>query len=245
MAERVLYNNNAEPSFPFDVIRPRLSWLSKYLSESISDDDFDESLLNTVLVFTRARTAALLTSWRKVIPLAHRLNAAADAVGASHHKLELVPIDGMCFVTCTRSPRFQWRLPMTHRDIGRNLDYFAPGHLKSDPNAERLAIQFIEKRRLRKVVAEVVLLEYLQNDGQRAELQKYNDARVNLFNHSMRELGLAYEFRCNITTPSQLEVVAATMADPCPPTSSWWEEYCYYVNGHSFPGVLVDPRLEF
>src|ERR1700694_2223262 len=122
MAEHSLYNNNAEPRFPFDQIRAQLSWLPAYLSDSISDRDFDEPLLNTVLVFTRARTAALLNmgNWHKVLPLAPRLNAAEDTPpAAAHHKLELVQYSSMFFVTCRRSPRFQWKLPMTHHDIGR------------------------------------------------------------------------------------------------------------------------------
>lgn len=247
MAEHALYNNNAEAHFPFDRMRAQLSWLPAYLSASISDRDFDEPLLNTVLVFTRARTAALLHmgNWHKVLLLANRLNAAAVAIRASHHKLELVPYRGMFFVTCRRSPRFQWKLPMTHRDIGRNLDYFAPGHIATDPDAKRCNIYFIEKRRLRVVTGEVVLLEYLQNDSVRDELQKYNDTRINLFNHAMQQLGLNYEFKCIVITPTELELVALTMADPCPPPPRWWEENCYFVNGTLFPGVLADPKFDF
>jgi hypothetical protein len=93
------------------------------------------------------------------------------------------------------------KLPLTHRDIGRNWDYFAPGHMSSDPHAKRCAIHFIEKRSLRSVTAECVLLEYLHNDRIHDELQKYNDTRVHLFNYAMMQIGLDYEFKCVVKTP--------------------------------------------
>lgn len=228
-------------------MRTQLSWLPAYLSASISDSDFEEPLLNTVLVFTRTRTAALLHmgNWDKVLLLTHRLNAAAEAIRASHHKIELVPLRGMFFVTCSRSPRFQWKLPMTHHDIGRNLDYFAPGHIPMDPDAKLCGVYFIEKRRLRVVTAESVMLEYLQDEHVCDELRKYNDVRVNLFNDSMRNLGLDYEFKCVVMSDLQLEEIAVTMAKPYPPALSWWEDNCYFVNGHMFDGILADPMLDF
>src|SRR5947207_2273425 len=107
MAESSLYLNAYEPLFPFDQLRQKLSWLPGYLASHLSEDDSDASLLNTVLVFTRARTAALfhMGNWNQVHHLAKHLNAAAQAVGASYHKLELVRFGGMFFVTCHRSPR--------------------------------------------------------------------------------------------------------------------------------------------
>jgi len=135
-------------------------------------------------------------NWDKVVLLTHRLNAGADAIQARHHKMELVPFRGMFFVTCSRSPLFLWKLPMTHHDIGRNLDYFAPGHILMDSD------------------------EYLQNDRVYDEFRKYNDMPVNLFNHSMRKFGLDYEFKCVVMTKPRLEPVVMTMADLCPPPLS-------------------------
>src|ERR1700737_4168697 len=136
MAEQALYGNSAEPTFPFDAVRDRLSWLPCYLADNISNPAFDlEPLLNTILVFARARTSTLqnMASWNHVRRLVKRLNAVVDSVpGASHHKVELVRRGPYYFVTCSRSPRFNWSVHLTQRDVGRNLDMFASGHATPD-----------------------------------------------------------------------------------------------------------------
>jgi hypothetical protein len=146
MAEHALYLNTSEPHFPFDKIRPKLTWLPDYLSAHITRYNSD-CFLNVILVFSRARTSALLTLnyWNEVQTLTARLNAAAESVNASHHKLELFRCGGMFFITCRRSPRFQWTLPMSYYDVGRNLDYFAPGHMSWDPFEPKCAVRFIER----------------------------------------------------------------------------------------------------
>lgn len=104
----------------------RLSWLPSYLENS---NDL-EPLLNTVLVFARARTSTLqsIYSWHKVEDLARRLNIAVDSSGASHHRIELVRRGPMTFfVTCSNSPRFNWNVSLTHRDVGKNLDFLLQG----------------------------------------------------------------------------------------------------------------------
>lgn len=112
----------------------QLSWLGAYLQEHILDPVNDLSpLLNTVLVFARARTSTFqnLSSWNQVSELAKRLNSAADSVGASYHQVELVRRGPKTyFLTCSRSPRFNWNISLSHRDVGRNLDFFAPDHGK-------------------------------------------------------------------------------------------------------------------
>jgi len=71
-----------------------------------------------------------MTSWKKVARLAKKLNKAAGAAGASHHRIELVRRGPKTyFVTCSKSPRFNWNISLTHFDVGRNLDYFGPGHM--------------------------------------------------------------------------------------------------------------------
>jgi hypothetical protein len=91
MTELALYLNTEEPKFPFELIRPQLSRFLTYLSESISDNDYDEPFLNIILVFTRARTSALLPmcNWNKVGQLVQCLNAVAESIGTSHRKLAL------------------------------------------------------------------------------------------------------------------------------------------------------------
>jgi hypothetical protein len=134
---------------------------------------------------------------------------------------------------------------MSHCDIGRNLDYFAPGHMRTDPNEKTCAVIFIEKRSLRAIIAEAVFLHTLDNECIRDEFQRYNDARVRLFNSAMEQLGLDYQFKCVVMTPNMPELIALTMANPRPPPPGWWDDNCYFVNGAMFPGVLSDTRFNF
>jgi hypothetical protein len=249
MAERYLYNNYAEPEFPFDLIRPQLSWLPSYLATHSSDRDLEEPLLNTVLVFGRARTSALLPSYYlgKVRQLLVLLNFAAQSIGATHHLLEIDHCypSGMFFVTCRRSPRYQWTRPLSHYDIGKNLDYFAPGHITMDERQKTCRIHFLNTATLKQVTCEVVLLDALKNPRVSQEFHAYNKARETLFNSVMQQFGLDYRFKCVLETERTFEDVAATMANSLPPDADWWEHYCFFVNGISFPGVNVDPKYHF
>lgn len=248
MAEFALYDNSNEPQFPFELVRTQLSWLPGYLSNQISDQNSDvEAYLNTILVFGRARTAALLHmgQWDGVWRLMCRLNAAAKSVRATHHRLELVQHGGMFFVTCSRSPRFIWRLPLSHCDTGRNLDYFAPGHNTKDPPEKKCTVSFIEKESLSAITSETVLLDALRNESTRNKFEEFNDARVNLFNSTMKRLGLHYQFKCLVVTPEVIESVGEVMRNPSPPLSSWWDDNCYFVNGFFFADVVFDLTLVF
>lgn len=182
MAEQALYGNTHEPPFPFERIKEKLQWLPAYLSENIRNTAFDlDPLLNTILVFARARTSTLqhIPMWTMLDDLLRRLNAAAASVGAGHHRVELVPRgrgQGL-FVTCRRSPRFNWTLNPSHLDVGRNLDFFAPGHWDPDPLQRRCSVQFVEKGSLQSIMAETVLLKYLKDQDTLAELHKFNRTR--------------------------------------------------------------------
>jgi hypothetical protein len=246
MAEHALYFNTSEPQFPFDKIRAKLTWLPDYLSTHMTTYNSD-CYLNIILVFSRARTSALLTTndWEEVRILTARLNAAAESVNASHHKLELLRCGGMFFITCRRSPRFQWTLPMSHYEVGRNLDYFAPGHISRDPLEVRYAVRFIERNSLSEIASEAVLLRYLDSTSVIEEFQRYNATREKLYNTAMEQLGLEYRVKCIIMTPDVLEDVALTMASPTPPSSHWWEDHCYIVNGFFFADVLVSTKFNF
>ena len=108
MAELLLYGNDKEPEFPFEAIRGmaatseilregEVSWLEDFLQEHIVDPGEDlQPMLNTVLVFARARTSTVqsASSWKKVSLLVKRLNIAAKAVETSHHRIELVRYPG-------------------------------------------------------------------------------------------------------------------------------------------------------
>lgn len=174
MAEHVLYGNTAEPTFPFDLVTPKLKWLAPYLAErEPSTNQFNPTkydkiifvpLLNTVLVFGRARTASLgnADDLELCRGLVKRLNAVLVEAGpeASYHKLEIVRRDITGFqITCANSPRFNWNMKLTQADPGRNLDFFAPGQIYGPSNqnpAIRHGVQFYETRTMQSVLAESV-----------------------------------------------------------------------------------------
>ena len=140
-----------------------LRWLGPYLKEQMTGKWEDvRCLLNTVLVFARARTSTFqnMSCWAQVAKLCHRLNATADKVGASHHKIELVRRGPTCFfVVCSNSPRFIWNVFLSHRDMGKNLDYFAAGHIKgqgSGVSDNDLLVLFVERHLCEAIVAERV-----------------------------------------------------------------------------------------
>jgi hypothetical protein len=248
MAERALYGNLTEPAFPFERMRDRLSWLPNYLAEDTSDSAYDlDALLNTILVFTRARTATMqnLFSWSKVRRLVKLLNAAADSVGASHHRVELVRRGPYFFVTCSHSPRFNWAVHLTDRDVGRNLDMFAPGHCTTDQRYTKRFVYLVEISSMKVVTSEVVLLEYLNADDSLGEFHRFNQTRESLFNSTMEALGLVHRFKCIVHTREALDYVASVMESHAPPTLTWWQNHCFYVNGWLNPDVITNANLAF
>jgi hypothetical protein len=203
-------------------------------------------LLNTVLVFARARTATFhnLSSWNQVSELAKRLNSAADSVGASYHQVELVRRGPKTyFLTCSRSPRFNWNISLSHRDVGKNLDFFAPGHMTIDKQI--CSTYFIEKRSFEELTGEIVLLDYLKDDAVRKEFDRFNTIRERLFNSTMEQLGLDYRFKCLVVQPGTVESVPQVMARSTPPNAKWWEDHCFFVNGFLLPGILLQSEFAF
>ena len=258
MAEQELYGNDSEPKFPFELIRgmcPRqpalmlgqLSWLRSFLEENITEPENDlNPLLNTVLVFARARTSTFqnITSWEKVSKLAKKLNQAAEVVGASQHCIELVPRGPKTyFVVCRHSPRFIWNVSLTHHDVGKNLDFFAPGHMPTEPPSEECVVSFIEKNSFEDITGEGVFIEYLKDEIKPAFTQ-YNSRRETLLNSTMQELGLDYRFKCLVTWPDTLQAIPSMMTKPNPPSAQWWDDHCYFVN-FGLPGILLHPNLAF
>lgn len=66
MALRRLYHNEEEPLFPYQEVASKLDWLPEFLANNVSMTyvEYDHPptfapLLDTVLVFARARTSAL------------------------------------------------------------------------------------------------------------------------------------------------------------------------------------------
>lgn len=251
MAERELYLNDQEPEFPFELVKPSLQWLHEFLASNITiTADASQllppslaPLLDTLLVFTRARTSAFhgLQHYRLCQTLAARLNSALSSVGASYHRVELVRRGpGQFFITSSNSPRFCWDTHLTHRLIGQNLDYFAPGHITKEPHPPRGRIVFVEKQSVKAVMAEMVILSVLDDPRVRDEMHSFSDTKQHLFNRSMELLGLPYRFKWTFETEEVRENVVNIMKASTPPSSAWWETNCYFVNGYGFPDLLQD-----
>jgi hypothetical protein len=242
MAEKALYGNVAEPSFPFEHIVPRLSWLPDYLSAVYEAYDPKKAvetlfpLLNTVLVFTRARTSALyhikyLVACRK---LAYLLNAELEGLGqqALYHRVEIVRRGrSLFFITCKNSPRFNWRTHLTHLDVGRNLDYSAAGEIFAPPYPPRGVHQFIERTSMLPIIVDIVSLEALKNQSYSEESHRFNEAKQELFNDVMRRLALPYRFKWVLVTPKRAENAVPIMMNNTPPSREWWEENCVFADG--------------
>jgi len=223
-------------------------WLGEYLKEHIvrPEEDLDP-LLNTVLVFSRARTSALqnLSSWNQVSKLAKRLNAAADAIGHPHHRLELVRRGPKTyFITCTNSPRFNWNVFLSHRDVGLNLDYFAPGHMAGTTTSKKSSVHLAEKGSFEGLTGEWVFLEYL-NDESTREWKIFNETREKLCNAALQKFGLEYRIKSLLVEPGMVASVRHTMAQSSPPSLQWWEDYCFFVNGFLFPEIPQHAKFAF
>lgn len=238
-----------KPCDSADFHLDHLSWLPSYLSNS--EEYLLEPCLNTILVFARARTSTLqsLYSWNKLEDFTRHLNLAADSSGASHHQIELVRRGPMTFfVTCSNSPRFNWNISLTHCDVGRNLDYFAPGHIRDhkerSPDTEYI-VYFIENNSLKDLTAEIVLPEYMKDEETWKEFRRFNQVRENLFNATMEALGLDYRFKCVIISPGIESSIRQVMENPLPPSPSWWEDYCLLVNGFGLLREITNIEFTF
>lgn len=259
MAERRLYGNPSEPEFPFDRVRSHLGWLPSYLKNhdetEDEENDTDHAFINTLLVFTRVRTSALLTlpSRRKRKQLkefARRLNKTLKLVNATHHRLELVQYrNGQCFVTCRYSPRFNWKYPLREFEVGQNLDYFAPGHRTLYLHARRCYVKFLELNYLGQVYGEVILLDLLdaakEDEWKWEELRKFTKIKERLYNDAMEKLGLEYRVKAYITWSGTQDELLEVMAQPTPPSPEWWRENWYLVNGERFPDMILSTDHHF
>jgi hypothetical protein len=166
-------------------------------------------------------------------------------VGASYHHLELVRRGpNTYFVTCTNSPRFNWSVKLSHKDVGQNLDYFAPGHMVSSGGCRKSSVFFVEKSSFVDLSGEWVVLEYL-DDKTRQEWKQFNGIREKVWNEAFRGLGLEYRIKCLVAHPGMLESIERTMAERTPPSSMWWDKYGYFVNGFLFPGITQHTQFAF
>ena len=242
MAEDVLYGNSTEPEFPFEAVANNLQWLALYLStREKALSNFDENrdsfpaLLDTVLVWCRARTAGFHTycSYHDCKSLAILLNATLEKAGglARYHRLELVQCsNGQFFVTCRNSPRFNWKTRLTHLEIGRNLDYSAPGHIGSPISTPRVFVQIVERDSFDVISKELTYFESLQDRAAKESWFKFNHTKEQLYNETMEKLGLRYRFKCVFEFPQTHDEVSSVMMQTNPPTAEWWDENCPHLS---------------
>jgi hypothetical protein len=237
MAEESLYGSTNEPKFPFDRLATHLSWLPTRISAAEESRSMEEflALLQTILVFGRARTSCMnnLGTWKACRELTASLNGALEAVSgeALHHRIELVrrgPFQ--YFVTCKNSPRFNWKTPLTHIEVGGNLDYFGAGHMFSLPYPPRAHLKFVEQKTMRHLFCEYVALDSLEDDVLREQLTIFNDARQTVLNNGMEKFGLPYRFKWALNGSRERQQIAAVVESSSPPTLKWWEDNCIMVN---------------
>lgn len=151
MAEAFLYGYSADPEFPFHEMAQRLEWLGPILSAAETDHTEFGPLIDTVLVFCGARTAALhnIAYLEPASRCIDRLNASLSPAELADFRIEIVRrARRQGFITRTQSPRFDWSVRPTHLQTGRNLDFFAAGHIWRPPLPERAVIDVVEKHTL-------------------------------------------------------------------------------------------------
>src|SRR5271170_2227667 len=240
MAESVLYGNHNEPEFPFDQVVNNLKWLGPYLStcekakvDTVDVTDFFASLLDTVLVWSRARTAGFQRNvhYPDCKELALLLNATLKQAGPSayYHRLEFAPCGAtQFFVTCRNSPRFIWKTRFTHLDVGRNIDFCATGHLGGHPESvPRAFVEFIERSTFHHFSGEAAYFEALQDPTARERWIHFNKAKEQLYNETMEKLGLKYRFKCIFEFPQTHHEIRSVMTRTTPPSTEWWDDHCY------------------
>jgi hypothetical protein len=145
------------------------------------------------------------------------------------------------FVTCRNSPRFNWKTCLTHIEIGRNIDYSAPGHYSSarDPSVPRATVYFFERTSYNLLSAEGAYYQSLEDIEEKRQWFNFNRAKEQLYNDTMAKLGLKYRFKCVFEFPNTSHEVHSVMIRSDPPTAELWDDNC----AHLFAiGELGKPR---
>lgn len=236
-----MYGNKREPAFPYDAIAKHLVWVPEYIENltpkrgrNRNDSSLYTALLNTFLVFVRARTSTLEPNCFESIcrTFVNRLNqillSLPESLDAKHHEIEIVRrLNGRrFFITCKHSPRFNWKRNLTYREIGLNLDFAAAGHNGYNvPSGSRMMINIFEvhKSAHSYVMNEVILRDHAPNIE---TLIKFIHTRTTLFNSSMEQLNLPYRFDSLIDFDTKRsEVKNAVKTFTTPPSAEWWAEH--------------------
>ena len=253
MAEAALYSNLDEPPFPYELVADALSWVPTYIDaqspkrgRSLYQVRYFDALLNTVLVFARARTSALVgtADISGCQALAKRLNQILSSlpkeIGA-RHRIEIVERGRSdVWITCCHSPRFIWKRRLTHREVGLNLDFAAPGHIRSRRTIPVVSSRIVEVSGPihTSIVSENIRLDYIDDRVMRS-VEEFNQRKTAFFNSTMIRLKLPYRFEHFFEFAETGQHVAETMKSATPPSTEWWHRHYYFL------GDLLPYRMTF
>jgi hypothetical protein len=256
-AEAVLYGNNQLPGRPFPTskIVKNLTWLHPYLEsfygyhEILNSGESISDMLNIVFVFMGARTATLLVRPDEMA-LIHRLNTVVNVLGYPEFQLEWQGVGTAapnCILVYRRdNPRYLRRFNLTQREIGRNLDYFAAGHVSafplgtpygSRPNVVDIAeVVAYETTHGWFIYAERVFVPYVRD--REPQLIEFQRRKIDLLNSASSELGLPYRFNFCYSTDRIERETDIVLSQDTPPSMEWWEEYRFRI-------LSLTPRFRF
>jgi len=239
-----------------------LSWVPAYIDRQCTKRGRNiyqarrfEALLNTLLVFTRARTSALFGTADISLcqEFAKRLNrilrSLPKEIGA-RHEIEVVERgQSNVWITCRHSPRFIWKRRLNHCEVGLNLDFAAPGHIRPSRSCPAVLSRIIEVSGPlhASIVTENIRLDYV-DDRVMCAVEGFNQRKTALFNLTMVRLKLPYRFDHFLSSSETDQHVAETMKLATPPSSEWWHGHYYFV-GHILPYNMTfcsrESRFEF
>jgi hypothetical protein len=220
MADVHLYGNVSAPQLDLESLRPYLTWLPDEFNPS--QPESMDIKLNITLVFAGARTAAFFRGIRKeYTPLVDRLNDALSETGQDFFRITIQETYMGDWVYRINNPRFI-RNPRSHKEIGMNLDFVAPGNIFywAAKKEEKLYLSIFEMSNWIPFAGEVVPLTCLRNGADWDRLNKFMDARVKLMNAAFRGLELPFEGKwVSQDSPIQSKRI---MSSESPPSPEWW-----------------------
>jgi len=77
-----------------------------------------------------------------------------------------------------------------HIEIGRNIDYSAPGHYSGRPSVPCVSVSFFERTSFTQLSVEIAYYEALKNPIAKSRWMNFNRTKEHLYNGTMVKLGL-------------------------------------------------------
>lgn len=247
MAEIHLYGNTTAPQLALETVLPYLTWLPTAISSS--NPESLNVLLNILLVFAGARTAALLQDIKQnYTPFIDRLNQALSDANQQYFKVQVLQTYMGDWIFRENNQRFikgHW----SHRECGMNLDFVAPGNIDywTDKKFQKIYLHVFEMGSWKQITGEVVPLKYIKTERDWEKVNWFMDVKVQLFNHAFRSLGLDFECKWFKETLLDLKEV---MASDTPRSEEWWTvnrfQVARRVVGHPrFENILANPEANW